>query len=122
MFATNCYCFAYHEKTITMKKEPLKVVITEMWLAEVGDKHFYGTIKRSKDANGNPHLFSRININDGIVQGYATNRIELGKNMDAMCAMYLSGIHNDKGVSKTFKYPNHLTIPFSYAFNRMFLN
>jgi len=81
-----------------MKKEPLKVEITEMWLAEVGDKCFYGIIKRSKDANGNLHLFSRIDINGGTVQGCASDQKTLGKNIDEMCAMYLNGLHNDKGV------------------------
>mgnify|MGYP000921138920 CR=1 FL=1 len=81
-----------------MKKEPLKVEITEMWLAEVGDKCFYGIIKRGRDSNGNPHLFSRININDGIVQGCASDQKVLGKNIDEMCAMYLNGLHKDAGV------------------------
>jgi len=51
-----------------MNKED-KIEITEMFMAEAGGKCFYGIIKRSQDAQGKPHLFSRIVINDGIVQG-----------------------------------------------------
>jgi hypothetical protein len=73
--------------------------ITEMFMAEAGKKCFYGIIKRSQDANGNPHLFSRIIINDGNVQACASDQKVLGKVLDEMCIMYLKGLHRDAGIS-----------------------
>jgi hypothetical protein len=106
-----------------MKREPLKVEITEMFMAEVGEECFYGIIKRSKDSNGNLHLFSRIIINDGLVEACANDQKTLSKILDEMCAMVLNNnIHGNKGKSKILKYPSHFTIPFSYEFNRMFFN
>jgi hypothetical protein len=72
--------------------------ITEMFMAEAGKKCFYGIIKRSQDANGNPHLFSRIIINDGIVQACSSEQKMLCSILDEMCAMYLKGLNKDTGV------------------------
>jgi hypothetical protein len=107
-----------------MKREPLKVEITEMFMAQADhDRCFYGIIKRSKDADGNPHLFSRIVINDGIIQACASDQKVLGKMLDEMCIMVLDkNLHEDEGISKWFEYPSHFTIPFSRQFNQMFLN
>lgn len=72
--------------------------ITEMFMAQASDEEcFYGIIKRSKDANGQPHLFSRIVINDGLIQACANDQKVLGKLLDEMCVMYLKGLHNDAG-------------------------
>jgi hypothetical protein len=73
--------------------------ITEMFMAEAGNKCFYGIIKRSKDSNGNPHLFSRIIINDGYVQACSSDQKVLGNVLDEMCIMYLKGLHRDAGIS-----------------------
>jgi hypothetical protein len=62
--------------------------ITEMLMAEAGDKCFYGSIKRSQDSNGKPHLFSRIVINDGFVQACASDQKVLSRMLDAICLMY----------------------------------
>jgi hypothetical protein len=70
-----------------------RIEITEMWLAEADDKCFYGIIKRSTNAKGQPHLFSRININDGNVQACASEQQELSKILDELCLMYLNGLH-----------------------------
>ena len=73
--------------------------IHEMFMAEAGDKCFYGIIKRSKDANGIPHLFSRIVIGDGIVQACASDQKVLSRMLDEMCVMVLDmGLHKDSGV------------------------
>lgn len=74
--------------------------ITEMFMAQADhDRCFYGIIKRSKDANGNPHLFSRIIINDGLVQACASDQKVLGKMLDEMCIMVLDmGLHSETGV------------------------
>lgn len=74
-----------------------KIEITEMWFAEAGGKCFYGIIKRSKDANGNPHLFSQINVNNGLIQACADDLKTLSKILDEMCVMYLNGLHEKFG-------------------------
>lgn len=70
-----------------------------MFMAQASDNEcFYGIIKRSEDANGNPHVFSRIVINDGLIQACASDQKVLGKKLDEMCVMYLQGIHNNAGM------------------------
>lgn len=69
-----------------------------MWLAEAGDKCFYGIIKRTKDSQGKPHLFSKITINDGNVQACASDQKVLSRALDEMCDMVLNcGLHHDTG-------------------------
>lgn len=82
------------------EKNPLKVEITEMFMAQADhDRCFYGIITRSKDSNGNPHIFSRIKINDGMIQACAGDQRELGKMLDQMCIMVLDrGLHKNVGV------------------------
>ncbi len=81
------------------KSKTDRIQITEMFMAEAGDKCFYGIIKRSKDANGQPHLFSRIIINNGYVQACAGDQKVLGRILDEMCKMVLyMGLHKDAGV------------------------
>lgn len=83
------------------KNKGIQIEITEMFMAEAGGKCFYGIIKRSKDAHGNPHLFSRIVIADGIVQACASDQKTLGRMLDEMCKMVLyKGLHEDEGVYK----------------------
>lgn len=83
-------------KSEDYKKQGFK--ITEMFMAEAGDKCFYGIIKRSHDTNGQPHLFSRITINDGYIQACSNDQRTLGKMLDEMCVMYLKGLHRDSGI------------------------
>lgn len=81
-----------------MKKE-LKIELTELFMAQA-DKYrcFYGTIKRSKDKDGNTLFFSEIKVKDGFVCSQETDRDRLGKNLDEMCIMVLDkGLHNDNG-------------------------
>lgn len=82
-----------------MKRET-KVEITEMFMAQASnDECFYGILKRDRDAAGNHHVFSRIIVNDGLIQASASNQWELGRNLDEMCVMILhKGLHNDAGV------------------------
>ena len=74
--------------------------INEMYMCQADhERCFYGIIKRSKDANGNPHLFSRIIINDGYVQACASDQKVLSRLLDEMCIMVLDmGLHRDSGV------------------------
>ena len=62
------------------------------------ERCFYDIIKRGVDEFGNPFVFSRIVIPDGLIQAKADNQQELGKNLDQMCIMVLDiGLHNDSG-------------------------
>ena len=74
--------------------------ITEMFMCQADNERcFYGIIKRSKDNYGNEHVFSRIIINDGLIQACAPDQWELGKNLDEICKVVLDmGLHNDSGV------------------------
>lgn len=73
--------------------------IHEMFMSQADhERCFYGIIKRSIDSEGNPHLFSRIIINDGIIQACASDQKVLGKMLDEMCKMVLDmRLHDDGG-------------------------
>ncbi|OQB64500.1 MAG: hypothetical protein BWX96_00640 [Bacteroidetes bacterium ADurb.Bin145] len=73
------------------------IQITEMFMAEADGKCFYGNLIRSQDANGNPHLYSIITVNDGLIQACASDLKELGRLLDEMCLMYLNGLHRESG-------------------------
>lgn len=83
-----------------MKNNSDKIQITEMFMAQADhDRCYYGSIHRSKDVDGNPHIFSRIKINDGMIQACAGDQKELGKMLDQICVMVLDmGLHKDSGV------------------------
>jgi hypothetical protein len=74
--------------------------IHEMFMCQADhDRCFYGIIKRSKDTNGNPHVFSRIIVNDGLIMACAGEQKVLGKVLDEMCVLVLEyGLHNHAGV------------------------
>lgn len=77
-----------------------RIEITEMFMAQADhERCFYGIIKRGTDEFGNAFVFSRITINDGMIQAKADNQWELGKNLDEMCKMALDdGLHENTGV------------------------
>ncbi len=77
-----------------------RIEISEMFMAQAdAERCFYGIIKRSKDANGNAHLFSRIKIYDGLIHACAGDQRELGTMLDQMCIMVLDmGLHNGSGI------------------------
>ena len=82
-----------------MKKE-LKIELTELFMAQA-DKYrcFYGTIKKSKDAEGKTLFFSEIKVNDGFVCSQESDRDRLGHNLDEMCIMVLDKkIHSKAGI------------------------
>jgi hypothetical protein len=74
--------------------------INEMFMAQADhDRYFYGIIKRSTDSSGNPHVFSRIIVNDGLIMACAGDQKVLGKMLDEMCIMVLDrGLHRESGV------------------------
>ena len=85
-----------------MKK--LKVEITEMFMGKADIyRCFFGCIKRLRDDNDVPFVFSRLvmKINKGLLCASAPEQQELAKNLDEMCIMICDkGIHDDKGKSK----------------------
>jgi hypothetical protein len=81
------------------KENKDRIELTEMFMAQADNERcFYGIIKRGTDENSNPFVFSRIVVNDGLIQASAPDQWELGKNLDKMCIMILDGgLHNQKG-------------------------
>ena len=83
-----------------MKKE-LKVEITEMFVAKPDkDRCFFGCIKRSKDDQGNPVLFSRIVMPDGLLCASESDQKILANNLNSLAIQILDkGLHKNAGVS-----------------------
>ena len=81
-------------------QKQLKIEITEMFCAQIdGDRMYTGCIKRLRDANGNPVVFSRIVMPDGLLCAREDNQEALGLNLDKLCKMVVDeGLHNDTGV------------------------
>ena len=72
------------------KKEKDRFEISEMFMAKA-DKNrcFFGCIKRLKDENGNPFVFCRIKMKDGLLCASANDQKILYKNLDEMCVMIM---------------------------------
>ena len=83
------------------KDKKNKFEITELFVAKASmDRCFTGIIKREIDENGNPFVFSRIVMPDGLICAQAPEQKELGENLDKMCKMIVDeGLHSDCGVS-----------------------
>jgi hypothetical protein len=75
--------------------------ITELFMAMAGkDRCFTGIIKRLKDAEGNPFVFSRIVMPNGLLCARETEQKQLGKNLDRMCVEICDkNLHGDTGVT-----------------------
>jgi hypothetical protein len=83
------------------KDKKNKFEIIEMFMAKTSpDNCFFGCIKRLKDENGNPFVFSRILMPDGLLCASANDQKVLGKNLDEICIMILDkNLHGNAGVS-----------------------
>ena len=83
------------------KKENDGFEINEMFMAKADvNRCFFGIIKRSKDEDGNPYVFSRIKMQDGLLCASANDQKILGKNLDEICIMILDkDLHGNTGVS-----------------------
>jgi hypothetical protein len=75
--------------------------ITEMFMGQASaDRCFYGCIKRLKDVEGNPFVFSRLAMPDGLLCASAPEQLELGENLDKLCKMICDEeLHLNAGVS-----------------------
>jgi hypothetical protein len=59
---------------------------------------FYGIITRSQDDFGNPILFSRIMMDDGLLCAQSHDQKILAKNLNCMARMVVfEGLHGDLG-------------------------
>ena len=78
-----------------------KFQINEMFMAKADvNRCFFGIIKRGKDDDGKPYVFSRIKMKDGLLCGRASDQNSLGVNLDEICIMILDkNLHSDAGVS-----------------------
>lgn len=78
----------------------LNIEITEIFMAKAGkngwDKTFHGTIKRCTDKNGNPIVYGKIKVNDGIVYATAKDQWELGEKLDEMVLQVLNTKFEEK--------------------------
>jgi hypothetical protein len=83
------------------KKRKEKFEITELFGAQPDkDRLFTGCIKRLNDNAGNPFVFSRIVMPDGLLCASAPTQDELSSKLDEMCKMNVDeGLHSDSGIS-----------------------
>lgn len=83
----------------------MNISITEMFMAKAGignkgfDRCFHGTIRRERDAEGNPIVYGKIKVNDGYIYAKAENQWILGDKLDQLVLLVLDNkIHDNKGV------------------------
>jgi len=83
------------------KKEKDRFEINEFFMAKADeDRYFTGIIKRLTDNFGNPYVFSRIKMQDGLLCASANDQKVLGKNLDEMCVHILDkNLHDNSGVT-----------------------
>ena len=53
------------------------------------DRCFHGTIRRERDADGNPVVYGKIKVNDGNIVAMATDQWILGDMLDEMVLLVL---------------------------------
>ena len=83
------------------KKEKERFEISEMFMQKADKSRcIFGIIKRGKDDDGNPYVFSRIKMKDSLLCFSANDQKSLGANLDEMCIHILDkNLHGDAGVS-----------------------
>ena len=76
--------------------------ITELFMAQADiNRRFYGTIKRSCDADGTPVVRGRIEVQDGFVLAHAGCQDDLGTRLDELVKMVLDmNLHSDAGATQ----------------------
>jgi hypothetical protein len=82
--------------------------ITELFGAKAGNdwyRFFYGIIKRNVDQNGNPHLYSKITMDNGFVCSCSESQQKLSRKLDELVLLVLDyELHAN--ISKTSKIAN----------------
>jgi hypothetical protein len=82
------------------KAKKQKIEITEMFVAKACPARvFWGIITRRLDENGNPVVFSRILMDDGLLCASAENQQILSKNLNLLAKLVcFTPLHEDHGV------------------------
>ena len=106
-----------------MKKLP-NIEINELFLVKADwNRTFVGQIIREETPEGQIINRGNVVVNEGKIWSIGKTQDELGSNLDDICTLKLDhNLHGNEGKSIILEYPSHFTIPFSYEFNRMFLN
>lgn len=74
------------------KNKKPNIQITELFGAKAGkdfSRFFYGTIKRSIDENGEPIVYGRIIVNDGVIYASGKDQWKMGNKLDELVLMIL---------------------------------
>lgn len=77
-------------------RKKMNIEITEIFMAKTGrgkkswDNCFHGTIRRERDADGNPVVYSKIKVNDGYIIATAKDQWELGEKLDELVLINLT--------------------------------
>jgi len=84
------------------EKDDDRFELTELFMAKAGkqgwDRCFHGTIRRERDADGNPTVYGKIKVGDGYIYALAKDQWELGEKLDEMVLMILEkGLHSNTG-------------------------
>ena len=84
------------------KAKKQRLEFTEIFTAKAcPSRVFWGIITRREDEDGNPVVFSRILMDDGLLCANAENQIILSKNLNELAKMVCFGqLHNDHGIRK----------------------
>ena len=75
-----------------MKRKKIDIEITELYMYKAGQdwhRRFMGTIKRDFDDSGEPVVCGRVEVGDCIVYSMASDKDQLGEQMDAVVLMVL---------------------------------
>ena len=82
------------------KTKKQKIEITEMFVAKACPARvFWGIITRRVDENGNPVVFSRILMDDGLLCASAENQKILSENLNLLAKLVcFTPLHEDHGV------------------------
>ena len=82
------------------KPKKQKIEITEMFVAKAcPTRVFWGIITRRVDENGNPVVFSRILMDDGLLCASAENQKILSENLNFLAKLVcFTPLHEDHGI------------------------
>ena len=81
------------------KEKKQKKEVTEMFVAKACQSMVYwGIITRTQDESGNPILFSRIMMDDGLLCAQSHDQKILAKNLNCIARMVVfENLHSDRG-------------------------
>lgn len=84
------------------KEKKQKVEVSEIFVAKAcKHKIFWGIITRTQDDLGNPILFSRIMMDDGLLCAQESDQKTLANNLNSMARMIVfEGLHSKRGLTK----------------------